>query len=654
MPLMPRRPRAAIASLALLLVTAPAVAADVCPCLGDIDGNGTVDGADLAFVLGAWGPCANCDADLSENGTVDGLDLGILLGAWGPCSPIPDNDTCGNAKLITSFTGSANSFCTFNANTDGPAVSGCDEPAFSTIEGDVWFRIEAPQTCTLQIGVCADFDVRIAAYSNLFTGGCTCPGGFGGLLLECASTLPYPSCAKGAAMLIPVGVGDCILLRVGGAPNQRGKGNVDINIYLPPCTITSSTTLSATGLDAGTEFGLNCDMSGDVAVVGAIFDDLTFGGSNAGSARVYRYDGVTWNPETTLTGPEPFPGQRFGIDTAVDGTRIIVGAGTVDADCDSDPLCDTGAAFVYEYDGSQWEHVDTLLPSVSSGSDGFGGRVGISGSRAIVGASDDDQLGVNAGAAYVYERIVFLGTPIWLLSEKLVASDGDFADGFGLDVAIDGARAVVGAYNDEGGGSIYVFEDTGSDWVQVAKLQPAGLPSTSDFGYSVAIDGDRIAVGAPDFNGTGTGRVFVYERFGALGWLLAETLTGSDTAADASFGTSVALHDTQLLVGATNAGVAPGAAYLFWRVSGGWIERGKLVGSAANANDSFGGSVAIDDGRGFVGAYFDDVGLSIDRGSVYRFNGLGECTGNGVPDACDIANGTRDSDGDGVPNACEP
>lgn len=655
---MPRRltPRfgSSLAPLAALLVAAPALGGQVCPCLGDIDANGTVDGADLAFVLGAWGPCANCPADLSENGTVDGLDLGILLGAWGPCSPIPANDTCGDAKEITSFTGSANPFCTFGANTDGPAVSGCNEPAFTTIEGDVWFRVDAPITCALQVGVCADFDVRIAAYTSLFTGACTCPGGpFGGFLIECASTLQYPSCEKGAAMLIPVEAGDCILLRVGGAPGQRGSGNVDINIYLPPCTITSSTTLAASGLEANTEFGLNCDMDGDVAVVGAIFDDLLFGGSNAGSARVYRYDGVVWNPEATLTGPTPFAGQRFGVNTAVDGDRIIVGAGDVDADCSATPGCDTGAAFVFEYDGSAWQLIDELLPSGGNPDDQFGARVDIDGSRAIVSAWDDDENGTISGAAYVYERILFFGNPLWFLSKKLIASDGDFADGFGSDVALSGTLALVGADNDEGGGAAYLFEDTGSTWVQIAKLKPAGLAASADFGYAVAIDGDMLAVGAPDFN-AGTGKVYVYEHFDSLGWLLTATLTGSDTTNGAAFGTSLSIKGGELLVGATNGGGLAGSAYLFWRVSGGWIERAKLVGSAAVASDSFGGSVAIDDGRGFVGAYFDDVGLSIDRGSVYRFNGLGECTGNGVPDACDIANGTPDADGDGVPNACEP
>ena len=55
------------------------------PCLGDLDGNGVVNGVDLAMLLGAWGS-SNAEADVSGDGTVDGVDLAIVLGAWGGCS----------------------------------------------------------------------------------------------------------------------------------------------------------------------------------------------------------------------------------------------------------------------------------------------------------------------------------------------------------------------------------------------------------------------------------------------------------------------------------------------------------------------------------------------------------------------------------------
>ncbi|MBL9118736.1 MAG: hypothetical protein JNL80_02335 [Phycisphaerae bacterium] len=54
-------------------------------CIGDLDNSGVVDGADLAILLGAWGPCPGCPADFNASGEVDVADLAILLGAWGLC-----------------------------------------------------------------------------------------------------------------------------------------------------------------------------------------------------------------------------------------------------------------------------------------------------------------------------------------------------------------------------------------------------------------------------------------------------------------------------------------------------------------------------------------------------------------------------------------
>lgn len=58
---------------------------DACPCPADLDGNDSVDAADLAAILAAWGPCASCPADLDGDGQVAASDLTATLAAWGPC-----------------------------------------------------------------------------------------------------------------------------------------------------------------------------------------------------------------------------------------------------------------------------------------------------------------------------------------------------------------------------------------------------------------------------------------------------------------------------------------------------------------------------------------------------------------------------------------
>lgn len=49
---------------------------------GDINADGKVDGADIAIVLGNWGPCKGCSADINNDGLIDGADLAIVLGNW--------------------------------------------------------------------------------------------------------------------------------------------------------------------------------------------------------------------------------------------------------------------------------------------------------------------------------------------------------------------------------------------------------------------------------------------------------------------------------------------------------------------------------------------------------------------------------------------
>ena len=61
--------------------------AEAAACLGDIDGSGTVDGVDLAIVLGAWNDVGtDLPGDLNGDNTVDGIDLALILGAWGDCN----------------------------------------------------------------------------------------------------------------------------------------------------------------------------------------------------------------------------------------------------------------------------------------------------------------------------------------------------------------------------------------------------------------------------------------------------------------------------------------------------------------------------------------------------------------------------------------
>jgi len=221
---------------------------------------------------------------------------------------------------------------------------------------------------------------------------------------------------------------------------------------------------------------------------------------------------------------------------------------------------------------------------------------------------------------------------------KLTASDGAQADHFGSSVSIDGATIVVGAPLADDHGVAYVFVDAGGGWegrpTETAKLE-AAEPGFSDFfGYSVAISGDTIVVGAYGAEGPGfdnRGAAYVFEK-PAGGWAGQVTesakLTASDAGLGDDFGVAVSISGDTIVVGAVQANVGghndQGAAYVFVKPGGGWsghlTEDAKVTASDGSAGDQFGDSVSIDGDTVVVGAHFHNVGGHSDhQGSAYVF-----------------------------------
>ena len=138
-----------------------------------------------------------------------------------------------------------------------------------------------------------------------------------------------------------------------------------------------------------------------------------------------------------------------------------------------------------------------IFPSDIESGDLFGVSVSVSGSRAVVGAHKKNTLGTSSGAAYV---LVKQGG-FWVEEAKLLASNGVAGDWFGFSVAIEDDRIVVGApqHDSPSGadGVVYVFERQGTNWVETAIIYGANTFSGGQFGYSVDIDSGRIIVGSP-------------------------------------------------------------------------------------------------------------------------------------------------------------
>jgi hypothetical protein len=420
--------------------------------------------------------------------------------------------------------------------------------------------------------------------------------------------------------------------------------------------------LKAPNTGANDVFGVSVAISGDTIVVGAFPEDSNstvvcnapFGScaglsnnsaGDAGAAYVFERDGSgAWQQKAYLKAPNTDTGDFFGYSVAISGDTIVVGANreasNSTAVCNefTSSACDNaggdgpnnngasfaGAAYVFDRDGAgAWQQKAYLKAPNTDANDEFGSSVAISGDTIVVGAyreasnstavcnefasSACDNAGgdgpnnngaSSAGAAYVFERD---GSGNWQQKAYLKAPNTGMNDEFGYSVAISGDTIVVGAYGEAsnstavcnefsstacdnaGGngpdnngagsaGAAYVFERDGSgNWQQKAYLKAPNAEGSDQFGYSVAISGDTIVVGAylEDSNSTAVcnapfgscgglsdnsagnaGAAYVFERDGSGAWWQKAYLKAPNTETNDNFGISVAISGDTIVVGA--------------------------------------------------------------------------------------------------------
>lgn len=204
-------------------------------------------------------------------------------------------------------------------------------------------------------------------------------------------------------------------------------------------TWSRQATLTASNSGPGDFFGWSVAVSGGTIVVGAINDALG-GAQPKGSATVFVRSGATWTLQQKLVAADGMALDAFGIAVAISGGTAVVGA--VSADTTNHPLRQT--AYVFARGGTVWTQQDTLRASDAMAFDGFGTKVAISADVVLVGAPGDDvgaAPGTNEGAAYLFGRT----NGAWSEIQKLAASDAAPGARFGFAVGLSGSRAVVGA-----------------------------------------------------------------------------------------------------------------------------------------------------------------------------------------------------------------
>ncbi|MGB7201936.1 MAG: FG-GAP-like repeat-containing protein [Pyrinomonadaceae bacterium] len=366
---------------------------------------------------------------------------------------------------------------------------------------------------------------------------------------------------------------------------------------------------------------------------------------------------------------------QFGWSVAVSGDTVVVGAPGEDSSTTgvnstaNESSSRSGAAYVFTRSGGAWTQQAYLKPAAvgtSQADDEFGVSVAVSSDTVVVGArgeassttgvnSTADELASGSGAAYVFTRSGGAWTQQAYLKPAAVGTT-QAVDSFGWSVAVSGDTVAIGAPTEDSSttginstadelasnsGAAYVFTRNGGVWTQQAYLKPAAVDTTQafdEFGISVAVSGDTVAVGAPveDSSATGvnstanelasdSGAVYVFTRSGSV-WTqqayLKPAAVGTSQVNDL-FGRSLAVSGDTAVVGAngedsSTTGVNSaanesssnsGAAYVFTRDAGAWTQRAYLKPAAVGttqALDNFGLSVAVSGDTVAVGAFAED------------------------------------------------
>lgn len=337
-------------------------------------------------------------------------------------------------------------------------------------------------------------------------------------------------------------------------------------------------------------------------------DEIT---SSASSAMVKSIASLStsWRWHATLTPDATRDDWKFGAAVSIYERTIAVGPAR-----DWDIGVDQGGVQLYTCIGEKWLQSAGFLHPTGDTHAQFGACVALHNHMLLVGAPRDSAMALESGAAFLYEHV----DDQWQLNATLLRTSANDADQFGAAVACDENTLVIGAPKADQGaidsGAVEVFERDAHGWHNVATLVSNPPMAGALFGLSVAIDAGHIIVGAPGdrTNGTMSGRAFLFTR-GANGWTL-DTSLSYPIGIRGWFGTSVAIHQDCVLVGAPRLTRshqtdfdARGAAFEFKKTSDGWRHVSTIMPANSLEGDSFGCSLALHKQHAVFGASTDSL-----------------------------------------------
>jgi hypothetical protein len=392
----------------------------------------------------------------------------------------------------------------------------------------------------------------------------------------------------------------------GGSTPDGGEPPPDARTEPPELSPVAYVKASNTG--AGDQFGWQVALWGDTLAVSAYREDSLATGvggdqgnnnlPNSGAVYVFRFSGTAWVQEAFLKASNPDDSDEFGFALALWGDTLAVGAWGersaatgVNGDQLDNSARDAGAVYVFRRSGATWAQEAYIKASNTGERDEFGASLALWDDTLVVGAPEEDSSAQGVGGNQ---------------------SDENAADS----------------------GAVYVFRRDGTTWAQEAYIKASNTEEFDEFGVSVALYDDLLAVGAylEDSAATGvggnqgdrsaldSGAVYVFRRTGSV-WGQEAYVKASNTGENDYFGLRVALWDDMLVVGAPmedssatgvdgdqldNASGDSGAVYVFRYDGSAWAQEAYLKASNTDPNDQLGASIACAGDVVLAGAPLED------------------------------------------------
>jgi hypothetical protein len=381
----------------------------------------------------------------------------------------------------------------------------------------------------------------------------------------------------------------------------------------------SQTITSGSSSDTG--FGISVSLYGDYAVIGE--ED---GNSGTGKAIVYYKDqgGITdsWGVVKTLIASDGSSDDKFGNSVAIFEDVIIVGAYSDD----TSPHTNNGSAYVY-VTTDDWSTVTEnkiVAENPSTNGNFSSNTVSLSSKYIIVGYENYNNQG---GAVGIYK----IPKQYYSILNKILPDDNTSINAYGVSTAIYGDTIVIGSVLDNSGiGCAYVYTYSGGSYTRT-KLTPSSSNAASgdQFGISVSIDKNYIAVGAYKDDSTGVsdhGSVYIFEKSGST-WPSTETqkIVTDPLVSSDQLGGCVAIKDNYVVIGRApfsgSGNSTTTKKVSVWRrdpSDSTWKDFQTITANDEAINDHFGESVSIDNDYIVVGAGTDDD-TATDSGSVYIY-----------------------------------